>query len=175
MFSELTIVTLEQPLKCGAKYPVTIKYSFVGETGDYSADIIYMVLSRGVIVLHGFQKVQVRARNAPSGTVSFELSVSVDMAPVVQILAFCVLPSANVAATSASFDTETCFQNQVSLQFSPSTAVPSEGNVLTVSAQAGSLCGLSAVDQSVRIMEPGRRLSAEAVSMCSSLVLSDLI
>uniref|UniRef100_A0A9J8BJW7 Alpha-2-macroglobulin-like protein 1 n=1 Tax=Cyprinus carpio carpio TaxID=630221 RepID=A0A9J8BJW7_CYPCA len=163
MFSELTIVTLEQPLKCGAKYPVTIKYSFVGETGDYSADIIYMVLSRGVIVLHGFQKVQVRARNAPSGTVSFELSVSVDMAPVVQILAFCVLPSANVAATSASFDTETCFQNQVSLQFSPSTAVPSEGNVLTVSAQAGSLCGLSAVDQSVRIMEPGRRLSAEAV------------
>ncbi|XP_016422037.1 alpha-2-macroglobulin-like, partial [Sinocyclocheilus rhinocerous] len=50
-FSELTIVKFEQPLKCGAKYPVTIKYSFVGETGDYSADILYMVLSRGVIVL----------------------------------------------------------------------------------------------------------------------------
>ncbi len=55
---------------------------------------------------------------------------------------------------------------QVSLQFSPATAVPAEGNVLTVSAQAGSLCGLSAVDQSVLIMESGRRLSAEAVSMC---------
>ncbi|XP_016414951.1 alpha-2-macroglobulin-like [Sinocyclocheilus rhinocerous] len=91
------------------------------------------------------------------------------MAPVVQILAFCVLPSENVVAASAAFDTEMCFQNRVSLQFSPPTAVPSEGNVLTVSAQAGSLCGLSAVDQSVRIMEPGRRLSAEAVSMCSSL------
>ncbi|XDV12118.1 hypothetical protein PO909_000848 [Leuciscus waleckii] len=91
--SELTIVKLEQPLKCGAVFPVTVKYSFVGEAGDYSVDIIYMV----------------------------------------------------------------------SLQFSPATAVPAEGSVLTVSAQAGSLCGISAVDQSVWILEPGRRLSAKMV------------
>ncbi|XP_052429368.1 alpha-2-macroglobulin [Carassius gibelio] len=162
-FSSMDIVKLEQPLKCGAKYPVTIAYYFVGETGDYSADIIYMVLSKGVVVLHGFQKVQVSALNAPSGTLSFDLHVSPDMAPEVQILAFCVLPSDNVVAASAVFDTEKCFQNQVSLQFSPPTAVPSEGTVLNISAQAGSLCGLSAVDQSVRIMEPERRLSAEAV------------
>uniref|UniRef100_A0A9J8CVP7 Alpha-2-macroglobulin-like n=1 Tax=Cyprinus carpio carpio TaxID=630221 RepID=A0A9J8CVP7_CYPCA len=162
--SELSIVKLEQPLKCDAVVPVTVKYSFAGESGGYSVDIIYMVLSRGVIVLHGFKKITSRASDTvTSGTVSFQLSVSIDMAPVVQILAFCVLPSENVVAASASFDTEMCFQTQVSLQFSPSTAVPSEGNVLTVSAQAGSLCGLSAVDQSVRIMEPGRRLSAEAV------------
>ncbi|XP_043082107.1 alpha-2-macroglobulin-like protein 1 [Puntigrus tetrazona] len=163
-FSELSIVKLKQPLKCSAKYSVTIKYSFVGETGDYSADIIYMVLSRGLIVLHGFQKVTATALNAlTSGTVTFDLSVSVDMAPAVKILAYCVLPSYNVVTTSASFDTETCFQNKVSLQFSPATAVPGEGNSLNVSAQAGSLCGLSAVDQSVLIMEPGRRLSAQAV------------
>ncbi|KAL1279111.1 hypothetical protein QQF64_025784 [Cirrhinus molitorella] len=163
-FSELTIEKLEQPLKCGAKYPVSVKYSFVGEAGDYSADIIYMVLSRGVIVLHGIQKVQARSTNlVTSGTVSFELSVSVDMAPVVQILVFCVLPSDNVVVGSAALDTESCFQNQVSLQFSTATSVPGEGNVLTVSARAGSLCGLSAVDQSVLIMESGRRLSAEAV------------
>jgi len=41
--SELTIVTLEQPLKCGATFPVTVEYSFVGEAGGYSTDIIYMV------------------------------------------------------------------------------------------------------------------------------------
>ncbi|ROI16514.1 Alpha-2-macroglobulin [Anabarilius grahami] len=163
-FSELTIVKLEQPLKCGATFPVTVKYSFVGESGGYSADIVYMVLSRGVIVLHAFQTVTARASNkVTSGSVSFQLPVSVDMAPAVQILVYCVLPSENVAVGSASFDTEACFQNKVSLQFSPATAVPAEGNVLTVSAQAGSLCGLSAVDQSVRILEPGRRLSAEVV------------
>ncbi|KTF99972.1 hypothetical protein cypCar_00019544 [Cyprinus carpio] len=113
-FSELTIVKLEQPLKCGANYPVTIKYSFVGETGDYNTDIIYMVLSKGVIVRHGFHRVKAWASNTiMSGTVSFQLSVSVDMPPVVQILAFCILPSENVVAASASFDTEMCFQNQV--------------------------------------------------------------
>ncbi len=54
----------------------------------------------------------------------------------------------------------------MSLQFSPATAVPGEENTLTVSAEAGSLCGLGAVDQRILIMAPGRRLSAEMVSMC---------
>ncbi len=63
----------------------------------------------------------------------------------------------------------------MSLQFSPATAVPGEGNLLTVSAQARSLCGLSAVDQSVLIMESGRRLSAEAVTMCFFVKSTNLI
>ncbi|CAM4687033.1 unnamed protein product [Leuciscus chuanchicus] len=162
--SELTIVNLEQPLKCGAAFPVTVKYSFVGEAGSTNADIIYMVLSRGVIVLHGGWKVTaIAADTVTSGSVSFQLSVSIKMAPVVQILVYCVLPSENVLAVSESFDTETCLQKQVSLNFSPTRAVPSEGNVLTVSAQAGSLCGLSVVDQSIWILEPGRRLSPKMV------------
>ncbi|KAK7134020.1 hypothetical protein R3I94_015770 [Phoxinus phoxinus] len=162
--SQLTIVNLEQPLKCGAAFPVTVKYSFVGEAGSYSADIIYMVLSRGVIVLHGSLKVTAMAGDTvTSGSMSFKLSVNVNMAPVVQILVYCVLPSENVLAVSESFDTETCLKNQVSLQFSPATAVPREGNVLTVSAQAGSLCGLSIVDQSIWISDPGRRLSPKMV------------
>ncbi|XP_067311051.1 alpha-2-macroglobulin-like protein 1 [Pseudorasbora parva] len=161
--SKLFIMKLEQPLKCGAAFPVTVKY-FVGEIGNYNADIIYMVLSRGVIVLHGFQTVKVSASDTiTSGYLSFQLSVSAVMAPAVQILVYCVLPSSALVFASVSLETEMCFQNQVSLQFSPATAVPAERNVLTVSAQAGSLCGLSAVDQSVRILEPGRRLSAEMV------------
>ncbi|XP_077058468.1 alpha-2-macroglobulin-like protein 1 [Siphateles boraxobius] len=164
LFSELTIEKLKQPLKCGATFPVTVKYSFVGETGDYNTDIIYMIMSKGVIALHGFQRVKVRAFDmVTSGTISFRLFVCVDMAPAVQILVYCILPSESVVAASESFETEMCFQNQVSLQFSPATAVPAEGNVLTVSAEAGSLCGISAVDQSIRIMEPGRRLSAKMV------------
>ncbi|XP_068074598.2 alpha-2-macroglobulin-like protein 1 [Danio rerio] len=163
-FSDLSIVKLEQPLKCGTTYSVTVKYLFVGETGDYSADIIYMVMSRGVIVLHGFKTVQARASNTlTKGTVTFDLSVLAKMAPIVQILVYSVLPSQTVVTGSASFDTEKCFSNQVSLQFSPATAVPGEGNILTVSAQAGSLCGLSAIDQSVLIMQSGGRLSAEGV------------
>nr|XP_009297326.1 pregnancy zone protein [Danio rerio] len=163
-YSDLSIVSLQQPLKCGTTYPVTVKYTFVGETGDYSADIIYMVMSRGVIVLHGFKTVQAWASDTlTTGTVTFDLPVHAKMAPMVQILVFSVLPSETVVTGSASFDTEKCFSNQVSLQFSPATAVPGEGSILTVSAQAGSLCGLSAIDQSVLIMQSGGRLSAEAM------------
>ncbi len=87
----------------------------------HQSDFVFcQVLSRGVIALHGFQKVTARALNAlTSGTVSFELSVSLHMAPAVQILAFCALPSENVVATSASFDTEACFQNKVSGHLAP--------------------------------------------------------
>ena len=53
--------------------------------------------------------------------------------------------------------------SQVSLQFSPAKAVPGEKNTLQLSAQPGSLCGLSAVDQSVLILKSGKRLDADKV------------
>ena len=53
---------------------------------------------------------------------------------------------------------------QVSLEFSPSSAVPGEETNLQVTAQPDSLCGVSAVDQSVLIKEPGKTLQAEQVT-----------
>ncbi|XP_039540269.1 uncharacterized protein LOC120487909 isoform X1 [Pimephales promelas] len=77
--------------------------------------MIYMVLSKGVIVLHGFQTVKAKAGDSvASGSVTFQLSVSVDMAPAVQIQVHSsVPPSENVVAASVPFDTDMCFQNQV--------------------------------------------------------------
>ncbi|XP_026082079.1 alpha-2-macroglobulin-like isoform X1 [Carassius auratus] len=165
VLSGLIIENIEQPLKCDAELTTTIKYYFIGETAeDFKTDIVYMVLSRGVIVHHGSEKVEVKSSNgAASGTVSFKLSVGADLAPAVQILAYCVLPSENVAAGSTKFDVEKCFSNKVSLQFSPAKAVPGEKNTLQLSAQPGSLCGLSAVDQSVLIMESRKRLNTEKI------------
>ncbi|KAK2881129.1 hypothetical protein Q8A67_018397 [Cirrhinus molitorella] len=163
--SELIIENIEQPLKCDAEFTVTIKYYFVGETvEEFKTDIVCMVLSRGVIVHYGYEKVKVKSSNgAANGTVSFKLSVGADLSPVVQILAYCVLPSENVAAGSTTFDAEKCFSNKVSLQFSPAKAVPGEKNTLQLSAQPGSLCGLSAVDQSVLILESGKRLDTDKI------------
>ncbi|RXN38675.1 alpha-2-macroglobulin-like protein [Labeo rohita] len=163
--SELIIENIEQPLKCDAEFTVTIKYYFIGETvEEFKTDIVYMVLSRGVIVHYGYEKVEVKSFNgAASGTVSFKLSAGADLAPAVQILAYCVLPSGNVAAGSTKFDAEKCFSNKVSLQFSPAKAVPGEKNTLQISAQPGSLCGLSAVDQSVLILESEKRLDTDKI------------
>ncbi|XP_016300744.1 alpha-2-macroglobulin-like [Sinocyclocheilus anshuiensis] len=163
--SELIIENIGQPLKCDAEFTVTIKYYFVGDTvEEFNTVIVYIVLSRGVIVHHGSEKVEVKSSNgAASDTVSFKLSVGADLAPAVQILAYCVLPIENVVARSRDFTTEKCFKNKVSLQFSPAKAVPGEKNTLQLSAQPGSLCGLSAVGQSVLIMESGKRLDTDKV------------
>ena len=53
---------------------------------------------------------------------------------------------------------------KVSLEFSPSTAVPGEENRLQLRANPGSLCGITAVDQSVLIKEPGKKLTADKAS-----------
>ncbi|XP_067306986.1 alpha-2-macroglobulin-like [Pseudorasbora parva] len=163
--SELIIENNEQPLKCDSEFTATIKYYFVGETiEDFKTDIVYMILSKGVIVHHGYEKVEVKSSNGvATGTVSFKLSVSADLAPVLQILAYCVLPSENVVAISKNVDIEKCFKNKVSLQFSPDKAVPGEKNTLQLSAQPGSLCGLSAVDQSVLILKSGERLAVDKI------------
>ncbi|XP_056612243.1 alpha-2-macroglobulin-like isoform X1 [Triplophysa dalaica] len=163
--SELTIEGANDPLKCNSEFPVNIKYYFIGETtDDFNTDIVYMVLSRGVIVHHGYEKVKVKTSNgAANGSVSFKLSVEADLSPAVQILAYCLLPSDNVVAGSKTFNTEKCFRNKVSVQFSPASAVPGEENTLQLSAQPGSLCALSAIDQSVYILEPGTRLDADKI------------
>ncbi|XP_067222424.1 alpha-2-macroglobulin-like isoform X2 [Chanodichthys erythropterus] len=163
--SELIIENTEQPLKCDSEFTATIKYYFVGETiEDFKTDIVYMVLSRGVIVHHGYEKVEVKSSNGVArGTMSFKLSISADLAPVVHILVYCVLPSENVVASSKNVNIEKCFKNKVSLQFSPAKAVPGEKNTLHLSAQPGSLCGLSAVDQSVLILKSGERLDTDKI------------
>ncbi|KAK3560724.1 hypothetical protein QTP86_014723 [Hemibagrus guttatus] len=163
VFSELSIASSETPFKCGAEIPITINYYIVGETAEsYSIDVIYMVLSKGAIVHHGHETVEVEeSTDVKKGKVSFKLSVHAEIAPVVQVVAYSVLPSENIIASSKNFDVEKCFRNKVSLQFSPSEAVPGEKNNLEVSAHPGSLCGLSAVDQSVFILEPGNRLNTD--------------
>ncbi|XP_077063222.1 alpha-2-macroglobulin-like [Siphateles boraxobius] len=162
--SELIIENTEQPLKCDSEFTATIKYYFFGEAiKNFKTDIVYMVLSRGVIVHHGYEKVEVKIYDGAKGSMSFKLSISADLAPVIQILAYCVLPSEIVIASSKNFDIEKCFKNKVSLQFSPGKAVPGEKNTLQLSAQPGSLCGLGAVDQSVLILKSGERLDADKI------------
>uniref|UniRef100_A0A667Z5P3 Alpha-2-macroglobulin bait region domain-containing protein n=1 Tax=Myripristis murdjan TaxID=586833 RepID=A0A667Z5P3_9TELE len=146
----------ETPLPCDKKEPISIKYTIVGETQG-SVDVIYLVSVSDVVL------VQDRALMT-SGEVSFDVKVSPDMAPLVQVVAYAVLPSETVIAQSADFSTEKCFSNKVSLEFNPSSAVPGEENFLQLLAKPHSLCGISAVDQSVLIKESGEKLDADKVT-----------
>ncbi|CAB1344316.1 unnamed protein product [Coregonus sp. 'balchen'] len=155
--SSLAIQKMEKPLACGEEVSITIHYAIVGETVPKgSVDVLY---------LHGHKNVTVQ-QDSPvaEGEVTLKLAVVPEMAPVVQLLVYSMLPSETVIAHSMNFPTEKCFRNKVLVEFSPSNAVPGEENTLHLSAQPGSLCGLSAVDQSVGIMEPGKRLDADKVN-----------
>ncbi|KAI5098852.1 alpha-2-macroglobulin-like isoform X5 [Silurus meridionalis] len=162
VFSELTIESSEEPFKCVAEVPITINYYIVGETTEmFSINLIYMVLSKGLIVHHGHEKVEVESfTDIRRGNISFTLSVAAEFAPAVQVVVYSVLPSEKVITANKNFEVEKCFRNQVSLQFSPSKAVPGENNTLKLSAHPGSLCGLSVVDQSVFILDSENRLNA---------------
>ncbi|XP_046718468.1 alpha-2-macroglobulin-like isoform X2 [Silurus meridionalis] len=165
VFSELTIESSEEPFKCVAEVPITINYYIVGETTEmFSINLIYMVLSKGLIVHHGHEKVEVESfTDIRRGNISFTLSVAAEFAPAVQVVVYSVLPSEKVITANKNFEVEKCFRNQVSLQFSPSKAVPGENNTLKLSAHPGSLCGLSVVDQSVFILDSENRLNANKI------------
>ncbi|XP_038829725.1 alpha-2-macroglobulin-like isoform X3 [Salvelinus namaycush] len=163
--SSLAIQKIEKPLACGEEVSITIQYAIVGETVPKgSVDVIYLALSRGAILQHGHMKVTVQQGSpVTEGEVTLKLAVVPEMAPLVQVLVYSLLPSETVIAHSMNFPTEKCFRHKVFVEFSPSQAVPGEKNTLQLSAQPGSLCGLSTVDKSVHIMEPGKRLDADKI------------
>ncbi|XP_016308401.1 alpha-2-macroglobulin isoform X2 [Sinocyclocheilus anshuiensis] len=163
--SQLVIKSLEEPLKCEEEISVTVQYTIAGETVESgSVTIVYLVSSREEIVYNGYKNIEVKGSDGVvEGELMFKVPVRARMAPKMEFLVYCVPPSEIVLAASRTFQIEKCFVNKVSLQFSPTTAVPGEENTLQISAQPGSLCGLSAVDQSVLIMESGKRLDADKV------------
>uniref|UniRef100_A0A6Q2Y3X2 Alpha-2-macroglobulin bait region domain-containing protein n=1 Tax=Esox lucius TaxID=8010 RepID=A0A6Q2Y3X2_ESOLU len=161
--SSLLVQNKEKLLECG-KVSIAVQYAIRETVPKGSVDVVYLVLARGVIVQHGHLKVIMQQESrVTEGEVIVKVTVVPEMAPAVQVLVYTVLPSETVIAHSMNFPTEKCFRHKVSVAFSPSKAVPGEKNTLKVSALPGSLCGLSAVDQSVGIMEPGKRLDADKI------------
>uniref|UniRef100_A0A8P4K816 Alpha-2-macroglobulin n=1 Tax=Dicentrarchus labrax TaxID=13489 RepID=A0A8P4K816_DICLA len=149
--SSLEVKKKDTPLPCDSDENISIRYTVVGEAQG-SVDVMYLG--------HAHQEVKIALNE---GEVSFKLKVSAEIAPEVQIVAYTILPSETVIAHSADFSTEKCFSHKVSLEFSPSSAVPGEETTLQVTAQPDSLCGVSAVDQSVLIKEPGKTLETDKI------------
>ncbi|XP_033969253.1 alpha-2-macroglobulin-like [Trematomus bernacchii] len=160
--SFLEVKKKDKPLPCDKEEEIFIQYTVVGEAQG-SVDMMYLVLSRGAIVMQGVKRVEVQDKSVNEGQLSFKLTLSPDMAPEIQVIIYAILPSETVIAKSADFSIEKCFSHKVSLEFSPSSAVPGEQTTLQVKALPDSLCGVSAIDQSVLIKEPGKTLEADKI------------
>uniref|UniRef100_A0AAZ1WZZ9 Alpha-2-macroglobulin bait region domain-containing protein n=1 Tax=Oreochromis aureus TaxID=47969 RepID=A0AAZ1WZZ9_OREAU len=148
--SSLEVQTNDKAVPCDTEEDISVNYTIVGESPG-SVDVIYLVM---------------QDRSVTEGQVSFKVRVSPEMAPEFQVVAYAVLPSEDVIAHSADFSTDKCFSNKVSviLGFSPSSAVPGEETNMQVTALPRSLCGVSAIDKSVLIKEPGKTLDADKVT-----------
>ncbi|XP_022071816.2 alpha-2-macroglobulin-like [Acanthochromis polyacanthus] len=160
--NSLEVKKKDEKLRCHIKETIFIKYTILGQ-GEDSVDVMHLVLSRGAIVMQGSKKVDLQNQRVNRGQVSFHLTVSPEMAPDIQVVAYAVLPGGKVFQHSADFSTEKCFSHKVSLEFSPPSAVPGEDINMQVTAQPDSLCGVSVVDQSVLIQEPGKTLDATKI------------
>uniref|UniRef100_A0A3P9BYT9 Alpha-2-macroglobulin n=1 Tax=Maylandia zebra TaxID=106582 RepID=A0A3P9BYT9_9CICH len=155
--SSLEVQKKDKSLPCDAEEDVSVNYTIVGESPG-SVDVIYLVSYLWV-----YYKVEHDQTFLNEGQVSFKVRVSPEMAPEFQVVAYAVLPSEDVIAHSADFSTEKCFSNKVSVEFSPSSAVPGEETNMQVTALPRSLCGVSAIDKSVLIKEPGKTLDADKI------------
>ena len=74
-------------------------------------NILYFSVYRAVHLIEA----NTRIISVTKGEVSIKLEVSPDMAPLVQVVVYAGLPSENIIAHKADFDTEKCFANKVSV------------------------------------------------------------
>ncbi|MED6236848.1 hypothetical protein ATANTOWER_015120, partial [Ataeniobius toweri] len=143
----LKVLSFDKPLHCFKEEEITIEYSVEQHNQDF-LDIIYLVLSRGHIILQGYEHLHSSPEKF-KGQFSFSLKMNPDFAPSIQIVAYTVLDCERVLAHSARFYTKDCFRNKVISKFSPSPALPGEDVRLCIKAQQNSMCGVSLIDLNV--------------------------
>uniref|UniRef100_G3ULK2 Ovostatin n=1 Tax=Loxodonta africana TaxID=9785 RepID=G3ULK2_LOXAF len=163
--SFLKIVPEREELRCNQQKQVTVHYilNMEGfEDKTYMAPFSYLVISKGVIILHGQQKVQINDDDM-KGTFSIPIDVSVELAPSAIMLVYTLHPGGEMVADSTHFKIEKCFKNEVNLNFSKEKSLPGSNVSLQVSAASNSLCALSAIDESVLLLGNYNPLSAQSV------------
>ncbi|XP_064589426.1 alpha-2-macroglobulin-like protein 1 [Zonotrichia leucophrys gambelii] len=126
-----------------------------------SLDMVFMVLAKGSITSI-FRK-EISAEPGQRSSLSLELPIGVELAPMVRILVYVLLPSGDMVAASTELSVAKCFPNQVQMAFSEARALPGAALTLQLGAAPGSLCAVRAVDRSVLLLKPEAELNAEAV------------
>uniref|UniRef100_A0A8C3XYM0 Alpha-2-macroglobulin n=1 Tax=Catharus ustulatus TaxID=91951 RepID=A0A8C3XYM0_CATUS len=158
--SFLKIEPKSKPLSCGSSTEIRVHYILTPEAVREQKKITFYYL----VSLHLLYSEVVTGNN---GVFSLQLSVQADIAPVAQVLVYTTVPSGEVIADSAKFNTELCFNNKVGLSFSSSEGLPSSDAHLQFQASPNSLCAVRAVDKSILLMKQEADLSPTSVSSWS--------
>ncbi|OCT69760.1 hypothetical protein XELAEV_18036684mg [Xenopus laevis] len=154
-------------LLCQGQQEFLVEYLIKGtELGEEAKhlELHYLAVSKGTIKDSGFLEIP---RNNEGeilkGEVSIKLELSADFSPTLRLLTYVLLPGGEMVADAATFKLQRCFRNKVSVGFSPDEVLPGSDVSLQVQADAGSLCGLRVVDQSVVLMKPDKELMPDKI------------
>uniref|UniRef100_F7IAK8 Alpha-2-macroglobulin like 1 n=1 Tax=Callithrix jacchus TaxID=9483 RepID=F7IAK8_CALJA len=121
-----------------------------------------ILIGKGNLVMEG-QKHLNPKKKGPKGSFSLSLIFTSRLAPDPSLVIYAIFPSGGVVADKIQFSVEMCFDNQVSLGFSPTQQLPGAEVELQLQAAPGSLCALRAVDESVLLLRPETELSNHSV------------
>ncbi|NWX65133.1 A2ML1 protein, partial [Promerops cafer] len=124
-------------------------------------DLVFMVLAKGTITSI-FRK-EVVAEPGQRVSLSLELPIGLELAPMARLLVYVLLPNGDIVADATELYVAKCFPNQVKMAFSEARALPGAALRLQLGAAPGSLCAVRAVDRSVLLLKPEAELNAEAV------------
>uniref|UniRef100_A0A8C8WMR1 Alpha-2-macroglobulin like 1 n=1 Tax=Panthera leo TaxID=9689 RepID=A0A8C8WMR1_PANLE len=121
-----------------------------------------IVVGKGRLEIEG-QKHLNSEKEGTKGSFSISLTFTSRLAPHPSLVIYAIFPSGAVIADKIQFSVEMCFDNQVSLGFSPSQQLPGADVELQLQAAPGSLCAVRAVDKSVSLLRPERELSNNSI------------
>ncbi|XP_068852578.1 alpha-2-macroglobulin-like protein 1 [Aphelocoma coerulescens] len=130
-------------------------------SGLKNLDLVFMVLAKGTITT--IFKKEVSAEPGQRVSISLELPIGLELAPMARFLVYVVLPNGEMVADSTELYVAKCFPNQVRMAFSEARALPGAALRLQLGAAPGSLCAVRAVDRSVLLLKPEAELNAEAI------------
>ncbi|XP_063260980.1 alpha-2-macroglobulin-like protein 1 [Prinia subflava] len=154
----------ERDLPCGHPLLMHVDSIFGKEalgSEQKNLDLVFMVLAKGTITSI-FRK-EVTAEPGQRVSLSLELPIGLELAPMGRILVYVVLPNGEMVADSTELYVAKCFPNQVKMAFSEARALPGAALRLQLGAAPGSLCAVRAVDRSVLLLKPEAELNAETV------------
>uniref|UniRef100_A0A8C5VC95 Alpha-2-macroglobulin like 1 n=1 Tax=Microcebus murinus TaxID=30608 RepID=A0A8C5VC95_MICMU len=120
------------------------------------------LIGRGSLQMEGQKHLNCK-KEGLKGSFSLSLTFTSRLAPDPSLLIYAIFSSGGVIADRIQFSVEMCFDNQVSLGFSPSRQLPGADVELQLQAAPGSLCAIRAVDESVLLLRPETELSNSSV------------
>ncbi|XP_021518039.2 ovostatin homolog [Meriones unguiculatus] len=160
--SFLKIISEPKQLPCNQEKLISVLYSLNPEAYKDGSDVtfFYLVMVRRSIFLSGQHEVTIQAWN---GNFSFPLHISADLAPMANLFVYTLHPGGEIIADNVKLQTDKCFKNKVSIEFSKEQARPGSTASLHLQAAPDSFCALRAVDRSVLLLKPEQELSPDRI------------